>query len=53
LKRVLPWGECELGICPAIAEVDVMFVRRDGQAKQRQLAIDNNVMVTATRAIIS
>jgi hypothetical protein len=33
LKRVLSRGEREFGLCSAIAEMDVMIVRRDRQAE--------------------
>lgn len=53
LKRVLPGGERELGLRPAITEMDVMLVRRDWQAQQGQLGVDDDVVMAAIRPIIA
>ena len=53
LKRVLSRGECELGLCAAITEMDVVLVCRDRQAEVRQSGVNEQVVVAAARALVT
>ena len=46
---MLPRGKRELGLRPAITEMEVMLVRRDWQAKQGQLAVEDDVVMAGRR----
>jgi len=50
---MLPGGKRELGLRPAITEMEIMLVRRDWQAKQGQLAVEDDVVMAALRTIIT